>query len=80
MASISGAVGSSKTLDWDRSTEEWEKRYAIVNPIQDLLAHKEEVVKGVGFCGRQVAWSGDGAWCVVVGSMGVWAVLQRWGK
>ena len=77
MASISG---NPKNVDWDKSLKGWEDRYAMGDPLQDLLAHKEEVVKGLGFCGRQIAWSGDGAWCVVVGSMGAWAVLQRWRK
>jgi polycomb protein EED len=74
------AVGHSKNVDWDKSIEGWDKKYAIDDPLYDLMPHKEEVVKGVSFCGRQVAWSTDGAWCVVVGSMGVWAVFQRWGN
>ncbi|EHK99925.1 hypothetical protein M7I_4180 [Glarea lozoyensis 74030] len=68
------------TVDWEKSKAGWEMRYAMDDPLKDLAPHREEVVKGLDFCGRQAAWSPDGRWCVVVGSMGVWAVLQRWGN
>ena len=45
--------------------------------FKGLEAHKEEVVKGVSFTGRQVAWSADGEWCVVCGSAGVVALWKR---
>jgi polycomb protein EED len=41
--------------------------------------HKEEVVRGLEFTGRQVAWSTGGEWCVVVGSAAVVAIFERWG-
>ncbi|PSS25870.1 hypothetical protein M430DRAFT_134729 [Amorphotheca resinae ATCC 22711] len=62
------------------SLETWAKRYAIGDPFEDLAAHKEEVVKGLGFVGRQIAWSRGGEWCVVVGSAGVIGVFERWRK
>lgn len=58
----------------------WQDKYEMGDSIEVLEPHKEEMVKGLGFTGRQLAWSADGMWCVVVGSAGVFAVLQRWGK
>jgi polycomb protein EED len=78
MAGSSTTVANPKHVDWEKSMEGWDSRYAIDDPQRDLLPHREEVVKGVSVCGRQAAWSSDGAWCVVVGSHGVWAVFQRW--
>lgn len=67
-------------VDWDRSMDRWAKKYQVGNTLRLIEAHKEEVVKGLGFTGRYIAWSRDGQWCVVVGSAGVFALLQRWGK
>lgn len=62
-----------------KSKENWNKKYNISDAWTDLAPHKEEVVKGLDFTGRQVAWSTGGEWCVVVGSAGVLAVFERWG-
>lgn len=67
-------------IDWDKSLKGWVKRYEMGDPLVNLDAHKEEVVKGLGFTGRYIAWSRDGQWCVVVGSAGVFALLHRWGR
>jgi polycomb protein EED len=48
--------------------------------LLELEAHQIETVKGLGFMGRQIAWSSDGQWCIVVGNAGVIAILQRWEK
>ncbi|KAM3077206.1 hypothetical protein ACMFMF_005116 [Clarireedia jacksonii] len=56
----------------------WDKKYLLGRPLQRLLPHKEEVVKGLNFLGRQTAWSRGGEWCVVVGSMRCVGVLGRW--
>ena len=63
-----------------KSKEKWAKRYDLGDPWMDLAPHKEEVVKGLEFTGRQVAWSSGGEWCVVVGSAGCLAVFERWGR
>jgi polycomb protein EED len=58
----------------------WEKKYDMGDPLKELEAHQVETVKGLGFMGRQIGWSSDGQWCVVVGSAGVIALLHRWEK
>jgi len=58
----------------------WETKYEMGDPLKELEAHQVETVKGLGFMGRQIAWSSDGQWCVVVGSAGVIAILHRWEK
>ena len=50
------------------------------NSWVDLAPHREDVVKGIEFTGRQCAWSVGGEWCVVVGSAGALAIFERWGK
>ena len=67
-------------IDWAKSRSLWEKKYEMGDPLAELEAHQVETVKGLGFMGRQVAWSSDGQWCVVVGSAGVIGLLQRWEK
>jgi polycomb protein EED len=64
----------------EKSKEVWNKRYGLDSAERELLPHKEEVVRGLSFVGRQVAWSRGGEWCVVVGSAGVVAVFERWEK
>ncbi|KAF4636576.1 hypothetical protein G7Y89_g1497 [Cudoniella acicularis] len=77
----SDSAGADKgRIDWDRSIKGWMKKYDMGNPLVCVDAHKEEVVKGLGFMGRELAWSKDGSWCVVVGSAGVFALLHRWGR
>jgi polycomb protein EED len=69
-----------RPTQWERSKTLWNKKYDIGDSLHYIEAHKEETIKGYTFTGRQVAWSADGEWCVVVGSSGVIGVLQRWGK
>jgi polycomb protein EED len=71
-----GGVEGPK-VNWTKSHENWTKKYYMGDALEPLEAHHTEVVKLLGFTGRQVAWSGDGEWCVVVGSAGVVALLQR---
>jgi polycomb protein EED len=75
----SSDVGKGQ-IDWAKSRSQWEKKYEMGDPLTELEAHQMETVKGLGFMGRQVAWSSDGQWCVVVGSAGVIGILQRWEK
>jgi polycomb protein EED len=67
-------------IDWEKSRLLWTEKYEVGNFLEIMEPHKEEVVKGYTFTGRQVGWSADGEWCVCVGSSAVIAVLQRWGK
>jgi polycomb protein EED len=66
--------------DAEKSREIWERRYGINDPFREVAAHKEEVLTKMTFVGRQVAWSRGGEWCVVVGSVGVIGVFERWRK
>lgn len=70
-------VTGRNKVDWDKTREIWQSKYEMRDAFRGIEAHKEEMVKGVTFTGRQVAWSSDAVWCVVVGSGGVIAVLQR---
>jgi len=65
--------------DAEKSREIWSKRYAIGDPLAELTSHKEETIKGLTVCGRQVSWSRGGEWCVIVGSNRVIGVFERWG-
>lgn len=58
----------------------WQSRYDISNPHKLIRPHKSEGLNGPVFVGRQVAWSPDGCWCVVVGSRNHAVIFQRWAK
>jgi len=75
-------VKSTKLLrDFSQDTvNTWESRYNADSPHRHLKAHKVESVKIQHFVGRQVGWSPDGQWCVVVGSANLAMVLHRWAK
>lgn len=62
------------------TVELWQSRYDISNPHKMIRPHKAEGLNGPVFVGRQVAWSPDGSWCVVVGSRNHAVILQRWAK
>ncbi|KAL3428388.1 WD domain-containing protein [Phlyctema vagabunda] len=64
--------------DEQKSKELWDEKYHVGDYLFELKAHREEVVRGLEFVGRQCAWSTGGEWCVVVGSASVVAVFQRW--
>lgn len=65
--------------DLARSKENWAKKYDMTDAWADIAPHKDEVIRGLEFTGRQCAWSVGGEWCVVVGSAGVLAIFERWG-
>lgn len=58
----------------------WEGRYSMEDPHEMLKPHKTEQFSSASFVGRQVAWSPEGEWCVVVGSRNLALILQRWDK
>ncbi|KAL8381520.1 hypothetical protein RB595_005675 [Gaeumannomyces hyphopodioides] len=62
----------------DARAEQWESRYDVSDPQAVIRPHRVEQMSKLGFLGRQVAWSVDGAWCVVVGSGNLALILQRW--
>lgn len=66
--------------DATKSLEIWSKRYSLGDPYHNLTSHKDETIKGFEVVGRQIAWSKEGEWCVVVGSGALIAVFERWQK
>jgi polycomb protein EED len=66
--------------DLAKSKENWAKKYDMTDAWTDIAPHKEEVVRGIDFTGRQCAWSVGGEWCVIVGSAGALAIFERWSQ
>jgi polycomb protein EED len=64
-------------VDWNKTRALWDEKYEMRDAFKPIEAHKEEVVKAWAFTGRQVGWSRDAEWCIVVGSGGVLALFQR---
>ncbi|KAF3767864.1 WD40 repeat-like protein, partial [Cryphonectria parasitica EP155] len=58
----------------------WQSRFDTSNPNKLIKPHRQELLQGPPFVGRQVAWSLDGCWCVVVGSRNHAVIFQRWAK
>ncbi|KAL2754532.1 hypothetical protein ACRALDRAFT_2054425 [Sodiomyces alcalophilus JCM 7366] len=58
--------------------QSWDGKYNTGDPHTPLRAHKVETIGVMGFVGRQVAWSPNGEWCVIVGSINLALILQRW--
>ncbi|SPQ23729.1 089e9e5a-8c5a-435e-97c7-56594515a37e [Thermothielavioides terrestris] len=57
----------------------WAEMYDLSNPVGYVKAHRTLQIDG-GFVGRQVGWSPEGEWCVVVGNGNRALIYQRWGK
>ncbi|CAK7231478.1 hypothetical protein SBRCBS47491_007943 [Sporothrix bragantina] len=73
------AVGASITDLYNQETlDDWDSKYNTNDPHVLIKAHKTETTKGLSAVGRQVAWSPEGEWCVVVGSNSRVMILQRW--
>lgn len=62
-----------------RTLTEWAEMYGTRNPQNLIRCHKQNSIEG-GFVGRQVAWSPEGDWCVVVGNSNNAVLYHRWGK
>lgn len=58
--------------------QSWDGKYNSGDPRAGLKAHKAETIGVSTFVGRQAAWSPNGEWCVIVGSINLILVLQRW--
>ncbi|CAK7208076.1 hypothetical protein SEUCBS140593_000001, partial [Sporothrix eucalyptigena] len=73
------AVGLSITDLYNQETlDDWNGKYNTNDPHVLVKPHKTETTKGLSAVGRQVAWSPEGEWCVVVGSNSRVMILQRW--
>lgn len=62
-----------------RTLQEWAEMYDLSNTVGGIKAHRTLQIDG-GFVGRQVGWSPEGEWCVVVGNGNRALIYQRWGK
>ncbi|KAH9909137.1 WD40 repeat-like protein [Xylariomycetidae sp. FL2044] len=58
--------------------DSWEGKYDMTRVEEPIRAHSQSTITVKNFVGRQVAWSADGDWCVVVGSKNLAIILQRW--
>ncbi|KAK5653867.1 hypothetical protein OQA88_7791 [Cercophora sp. LCS_1] len=59
--------------------DNWAETYDISNPQGLIKPHKSAGIEGA-FVGRQVGWSPEGEWCVVVGNNNRALIYQRWAK
>lgn len=80
------AFGSTNTETLNSSIEieairmSYDEKYSMANPWRSLKAHKVETVPGVTSVGRQIAWSTNGEFCIVLGAPNIISVLSRWSK
>lgn len=58
----------------------WRSKYIMASPHDAKKPHRTEQFGNASFVGRQVAWSPEGDYCVVVGSRNLAVILQRWAK
>ncbi|KAH6631639.1 WD40-repeat-containing domain protein [Chaetomium tenue] len=72
--SVSTGLGYSK-----ETLQAWAEMYDLSNPVGYIKAHRTLQIDG-GFVGRQVGWSPEGEWCVVVGNGNRALIYQRWAK
>ena len=72
--------GGAAALGHSRETlQAWAEMYDLSNPVGYVKPHRTLGIDG-GFVGRQVGWSPEGEWCVVVGNGNRALIYQRWGK
>ena len=80
MVSASPDPESATVLGHSRETlQAWAEMYDLSNPVGYIKPHRVLQIDG-GFVGRQVGWSPEGEWCVVVGNGNRALIYQRWGK
>ena len=82
-----GGVGSAPGVVNDlgyseKMQEEWKDAYDMSDPNGWIQPHRSvtTVVHEPNFVGRQVAWSPNGEWCVVVGNNNRAIIYHRWAK
>ncbi|KAK8029055.1 Polycomb protein eed-B [Apiospora marii] len=64
----------------EETLKDWSSRYDIKSVETPVMAHYKSGISVKDFIGRQVAWSPEGEWCIVVGSKNLAFVLSRWQK
>lgn len=62
----------------EETLKDWTSRYDIKSVETPVTAHYKSGISVKDFIGRQVAWSPEGEWCIVVGSKNLAFVLSRW--
>ncbi|KAI1177430.1 WD domain-containing protein [Nemania sp. FL0916] len=79
--SVDAEVHVDINADYGQETyDAWEGKYDLTRVEEPIRAHSQSNITVKDFVGRQVAWSGRGDWCVVVGSKNLAIVLHRWAK
>ncbi|KAK3368954.1 WD40-repeat-containing domain protein [Lasiosphaeria ovina] len=63
-----------------KTLNEWSEMYDATNSHSPIKPHKTGSVDGGLFVGRQVGWSPEGDYCIVVGAGNRVLIFQRWGK
>lgn len=67
-------------LGYNRETlDAWAEMYDATDPVRYIKPHRTIQIEG-GFVGRQVGWSLEGEWCVVVGNGNRAVIYQRWAR
>ncbi|KAK4231268.1 WD40-repeat-containing domain protein [Podospora fimiseda] len=80
MVSASPDPESATTWGYNQETlQAWSEMYDMSNPVEFIRPHRVLTIDG-SFVGRQVAWSPEGEWCVVVGNNNRALIYQRWQK
>ncbi|KAK3352356.1 WD40-repeat-containing domain protein [Lasiosphaeria hispida] len=80
MVSASPDPEGVTTLGHNQKTlAEWAEMYDTSNSHGLIKPHKSVAIDGA-FVGRQVGWSPEGEWCVVVGNNNRALIYQRWAK
>ncbi|KAK3390462.1 WD40-repeat-containing domain protein [Podospora didyma] len=80
MVSASPDPESATTFGFNQKTlAEWAELYDTSNARGMIKPHRVGQIEGA-FVGRQVGWSPEGDWCVVVGSGNRALIYQRWAK
>jgi polycomb protein EED len=85
---VSGRTGSEvetqqggPTNHYTQETlDTWQGKYDMTRVDEAIKAHSQSTITIKDFIGRQVAWSPQGDWCVVVGSKTLAVILNRWQK
>ena len=73
-------VAALSTLYSAETIASWRSKYNMASPHDSIKPHRTEQFGNASFVGRQVTWSPEGDYCVVVGSRNLAVILQRWAK
>ncbi|KAK0629759.1 WD40-repeat-containing domain protein [Bombardia bombarda] len=77
------SIPNATAVSYNQVTlSEWAEMYDTTNSHGMIKPHRTVAVADypVSFVGRQVAWSTEGEWCLVVGNNNMILICQRWGR